>query len=58
MTDTPTVSGRELEPCRCEKPAPLVPGAKCRKCHRWTVALVNDDGSLTTIPSQQEPAHD
>lgn len=42
------------EPCRCLKPAPVVPGALCRRCRRWTVALVDaKTGELRTIPSNQ-----
>jgi hypothetical protein len=26
--------------CRCKTPAPLVPGANCRKCHKPTVAPI------------------
>jgi hypothetical protein len=38
-----------LNPCECLKPAPLQWGAKCRKCHRFTVepAVLSDLGEET-----------
>jgi hypothetical protein len=52
VSDKPTTDEDEI--CRCAEPAPLALGAKCRKCHRWTVVSFNmNTGELRTIPSNQ-----
>jgi hypothetical protein len=47
------VQSRDDEVCTCADPRPLVPGAKCRRCHKWTVVVL-DPGVRAAVPSPLE----